>query len=51
MREAALAIADRADDMATGVLLPEMSIEIRDQDGNAVAEVTLNVTLKGSPVG
>jgi hypothetical protein len=50
VREAALTLADRADDMATGKMGQEAVVEIRDEADRIVAEVTLNVEMKERPV-
>ena len=49
VREAAIALADMANDMTTGLVHPEMSIEIRDEQDRVVAEVRLNIDLKDRP--
>jgi hypothetical protein len=49
VREAALTLADVADDMATGKMGQEAAIEIRDEHDRVVAEVKLNVALRNSP--
>jgi hypothetical protein len=49
VREAAIALADMANDMTTGLVRPEMSIEIRDEQDRVVAEVRLNIDLKDRP--
>jgi len=49
VREAALALADMADDMATGAMGQETAISIRDEDDRIVAEVRFSVDLTDKP--
>lgn len=46
VQQAAIAIADMTGDVTTGLLRPEMSVEIRDDDDRLVAVVRLNIDLK-----
>jgi len=50
VREAALTLADVADDMAVGTMGQEAAIEVRDEDDRVVAEVKLSIRLKNRPV-
>ena len=50
VREAALTLADVADDMAVGEMGQEAAIEVRDEDDRVVAEVELSIRLKNRPV-
>lgn len=49
VREAALTLADVADDMAAGKLGQHAAIEIRDEDDRVVPEVSLSIGLKERP--